>query len=1497
MKKAATSAFPNHVTLANTFLGHKRETVSRRARRGLAMCFALLILLIPGFAEAQNARLKVILAPGVSGTRWRVDGGSWMTTRATTTTLTTHRATVTFNDVRGWNTPEPIQIWVFNGLDRVTTGTYVRVTRYPIGELPSLQAYEGKALRFGIFSRELGSAAKFTATVTPPAPVGPVTTDLGTSLGLFSYTPNPADKTPFNVVFRARATGNPDQLQTVTISPIPALPLEQSAFGLETGLTVPGISDEKPNVTDVLLGTTTSLFNLVTGRNLRKVTIMGREVVFDPADSDPVTGLFNRFNYKDSPQANADIKEMEINAVKVIIRGALRLPKTNVTINALELRFEDAPGTSATLCTTPLNWTTRAADALYCTVDAYGVLSANRTEASVGADGERAGNMTLNIASLQPAEAASRLLLSGARGQDSGNGLDGRDGWGPAEYWSGPLENGVGGSYNVPSGEYITYYHRKTWAPPALWPVIDSGGDPNHWPSDGENAYGAGQPGYGGAGGNLSSTLDIADYADLAGNVKGTLSATTKWAGWGGYPTISHRIWIYWIWGSQQSVTDDRHVSQNGSSWYASSQPWWAAYSVYQSAPDGAFQQTGSPLAFLQPDWVRRALAQAKDDYLYGDLEKAEADLSQYAELVDLLEAQWPSDAEYTADQMELLSLRDEMRSILNRIQSNLDYFGNPAGWVPMLSFEVTQQAFKQEVEHCLNLMYLSYWVNNTGYSLQSRIGGLKTMWDKLGDEVEGLQAEYETLRTQIPTLYTRATQLESDIKEQNRLMAELTQRMREKAAHDMLGDAIRMGILSGVQLGLRFGAIVAQVCPVGQPATGAVGGLMDMAGKVDFNGLWDSAQTTFSGGTDVPVSCTKRPFTEMFPFLADALKAVDAKEGGSEDKNGDSNDSPEEKARKEKEGELNKAAAAMATGLKEATTVLGDFKVPMPDIEAEAAKLLAQSDEYTTITKELLALTEKKMELMQEITAATMAVTMIPNLICRDLLAMDALRREVGRNETVFSPKSIEFINEIERRSRERLLKYHYYMAKAYEYRLLKPYPGELNLDDVVDNIIAMADAASTCSLTAEQFDSLKEPFLEQLSSIAEDIYDTYASNPPELSVPRTFSLSSEQIAGLNAGRPVTLNLMEMGLIPATDENARIVNISVDSLEVHLDGAEPTLYANMDFYVAHSGVSNIMSKGEVYQFRHYNALTENPLVWGVIYDHFATQKITPITPSAASNSLLRSLLSGEATSDMMLYSRPGAWADLVLTKSVNTQNNVDIVIDSAVLRVTYDFTRRVANQSQLKVLVSQDGFMPYFKLNTADLNARGDGRGVFYRSFSNLRTVTVEAQRSYGSWSFQKWTDAYGNDISSASAAPAGSPVYQGEITTSAWTNPVITVNMSTHRAIRAQYIYLTAAENVYPADGAKNVTIYATLDWSDVPQATSYDLYLWRAGGPRPSTPTAAGLTVSRYTPPAPLLVESDYLWQVVPRRDQTSLEGSVWAFRTLKPPTRVRDFTLYE
>jgi len=58
-----------------------------------------------------------------------------------------------------------------------------------------------------------------------------------------------------------------------------------------------------------------------------------------------------------------------------------------------------------------------------------------------------------------------------------------------------------------------------------------------------------------------------------------------------------------------------------------------------------------------------------------------------------------------------------------------------------------------------------------------------------------------------------------------------------------------------------------------------------------------------------------------------------------------------------------------------------------------------------------------------------------------------------------------------------------------------------------------------------------------------------------------------------------------------------------------------------------------------------------------------------------------------------------------------------------------------------------------------------------------------------------------------------------------------------------------------VHPANAAKNVPVYATRDWSDVPQATSYNLYLWRAGDSGPSTPTAAGLKVSQYTRPAAL------------------------------------------
>ena len=200
----------------------------------------------------------------------------------------------------------------------------------------------------------------------------------------------------------------------------------------------------------------------------------------------------------------------------------------------------------------------------------------------------------------------------------------------------------------------------------------------------------------------------------------------------------------------------------------------------------------------LDPAWLRSALNSAKDEYLLGDISKAEERLSKYVELVDLLESKADPAAPYDENLVKLRSLRDEMRSLLNRIASNLDYFGNPAGWVPMLSFEVNQAAFQGEVDHALNLMYLTYWVSKQNRTATERNDGLAKMWNDLAKETQDLQTEYDTLLGEIPKLHVRA--------EQNRRMASvaaaemvsLVQELRRKATENSLDDMAWMASLSG---------------------------------------------------------------------------------------------------------------------------------------------------------------------------------------------------------------------------------------------------------------------------------------------------------------------------------------------------------------------------------------------------------------------------------------------------------------------------------------------------------------------------------------------------------------------------------------------------------------------------------------------------------------------------------------------------------------------------
>jgi len=267
------------------------------------------------------------------------------------------------------------------------------------------------------------------------------------------------------------------------------------------------------------------------------------------------------------------------------------------------------------------------------------------------------------------------------------------------------------------------------------------------------------------------------------------------------------------------------------------------------------------------------------------------------------------------------------------------------------------------------------------------------------------------------------------------------------------------------------------------------------------------------------------------------------------------------------------------------------------------------------------------------------------------------------------------------------------------------------------------------------------------------------YNNNRPELSIPVRFTLTQQDKDILNAGGTINLKLYERGMIPPYEENVRIVKFKVHDIQVHLEG-NASSFAYFDLLMEHSGRSMMRDKGEIYWFDHINSQTVNPITWGIRYD--ANNGIVNTKePSAASNSLLHSLLPSLSDSTIMIYSRPGAWADILISKNDVTSGNTKMIIDELTLELQYDFVQRPSNNRNLDVYaVDADdnsiSLSPYIQMSRADKSGRENGRGTLYRTYNRGTTVNLEAPEEYGRYKFVNWTDRYGDVVSNSTKTSA---------------------------------------------------------------------------------------------------------------------------------------------
>src|SRR6185295_9447456 len=99
----------------------------------------------------------------------------------------------------------------------------------------------------------------------------------------------------------------------------------------------------------------------------------------------------------------------------------------------------------------------------------------------------------------------------------------------------------------------------------------------------------------------------------------------------------------------------------------------------------------------------------------------------------------------------------EEIETLLHRIDANLDYFGNPVTWVPMLSFEANLSAFQEEVDRAIPILYLAHWVQVAAQKATDTREAAIAAKGKLSDEINGMVVDHAVAEKELPVLMAEA--------------------------------------------------------------------------------------------------------------------------------------------------------------------------------------------------------------------------------------------------------------------------------------------------------------------------------------------------------------------------------------------------------------------------------------------------------------------------------------------------------------------------------------------------------------------------------------------------------------------------------------------------------------------------------------------------------------------------------------------------------------------
>jgi hypothetical protein len=1235
---------------------------------------------------------------------------------------------------------------------------------FPLGSIPPLSVWEGETLNFKVTSK-LGAGVTYTMRATP-APSGRMSID--EKSGVFTYAPLSSDRDEIAFAIRA-SNGAKEETQTVAITPHPRLPTEFRIIRHEAN--PPKRSDyltfiEQKDADKRVFN------NTLDYEDQKKVEIQTSHITISGIDlvlerNSKTNLLFDRLQPSAGPRTN--LTRLTLCAETVTIRSELHLPGTQVEIYARLLRFENASDSDkGAIKTTPFSVETKAS---------------KRDEALKG---QNAGDVRLYVEKIEISGPGPRIIARGGNGQPGREGTPGEKGHSVTQ-WDGKITKvGVELNWNddiQAKAPGFTPLFAKVFAHTplnAMWEEDGTVGQ-NDWPSDGKPPQKLpGFPGQSGNGGSVFTSFpdQLKSVVELRAGEPGQKAANVDPSEAGSPPkschvTINYKVWAIppfdparsgesaFVRRDSLNINEKREAHKGPGAIAPGPNPSTAAGKAGLVSP--LAKEKGGPGYWLHPATIRALLAYGNDGWMSGSTDDARKLLASYRDAIAAASL-------HKGDNIEWSALHGDLASLIERIDGPYDYFGNPAGWVPLLSLESNLKLYQAEINSAIRTMFFAYWMENIQKSNESSTTALTNALKQLQEEAEKARNDYNAALTKLSDIEGRINTLNPDIDAFYVSLKNLEQELEKNTRNDLqLEHTLR-------STGKLLGGVM-QLIPVGQPMLGAFGKGLTALSDIDLDKPFDTVPEVLGAFSEVAKQKLKPKAEELFNKFKTYLNEEDEKSKTEEKKEHTEKKSDPEKEEFEKsvkKKELAEKVKKFMDDQKEAKSqAIAAFKgyaVPEDEVKERLARAKAECPQYQGLIKQLEPLNAKKTALMQDTLAALKTIDEATATILYSQFARIELQVERDKKLEELSAGVFQYAQSMGQRARHRLLKYQYYLLKSYQFLMVQDLPsldfraqkmfdeftnyvpGKSKLKPGDDNYLPPSENGD---LSEKHFKRLSAVFEDQLRGVVNTIIDFYESSSPKYDGKFGVIISPAQLKILNERGRLDIDLMQMGYHDFDREDIRIINIELHELKL---AKKPTTgLVNISLTYRHEGVSRLRRGGKLYLFRagRYrvaddgkdveNSLRDAKFYWGtdVIYraekDNY---EITHRKPDAVEKWLVNHLLGEKETRDTspLTSYRPSAWARLTITLSSTPDRNAG-KLDG--LELTVGYASHNLNERLGTVFVrTANEIEPLIRCDKTDVNGLADGQGSFLRTFDVTQTprVTLHAPSRYGGRKFEGW-------------------------------------------------------------------------------------------------------------------------------------------------------------